>query len=161
MAEIHYRGMKPGEEPTVSTLILAAFDEYIAHEYSPEGVTEFRRYVAVKALRERVEKGNLVWVAATGDGVAGMIEIREHNHVALLFVNKAYQRQGIARGLLDQGLAAARAHEPSLERVTVNSTRYGIPAYERLGFRQTGPERTVNNITFIPMAMKLSSTGSV
>ena len=159
MAEIHYRGMQPSEEPAVSTLILAAFDEYIAHEYTPDGVAEFRRYAAAEALRERVEKGNLVWVAATGAGTVGMIEIRERNHVALLFVDKVYQRQGIARALLDHGLAAARAEEPDLERVTVNSTRYGVPAYERLGFRQTGPERTVNNITFIPMAMKLPVAG--
>jgi hypothetical protein len=39
--------------------------------------------------------------------------------------------------------------------VTINSSRYGVPAYERLGFRQTGPERAVNGIVFIPLAMRL------
>ncbi|MCY3843732.1 MAG: GNAT family N-acetyltransferase, partial [Acidobacteria bacterium] len=50
----------------------------------------------------------------------------------------------------------ARAAAPDVERVTVNSSRYGVAAYERLGFRQTGPERSVNGIVFIPMAMRLA-----
>ena len=58
--------------------------------------------------------------------------------------------------MLDHGLAAARVRDPDVERVTVNSTRYGVPAYEKLGFRQTGPEREVNGIAFIPMAMQLA-----
>lgn len=144
----------------MSSLILAAFDEFIAGDYTPEGVTEFRRYASPDALRQRVEADHFVIVATVGDGLAGMIEIRAHNHVALLFVDKAYHRQGIARALLEHGLAAARAGNPSLARVTVNSTRFGVPAYERLGFRQTGPERSVNGIAFIPMAMQLDASGA-
>ena len=95
---------------------------------------------------------------ATVDGaLAGMIEIRENNHVALLFVDKAHQHHGIAKGLLHAALADARAADPDVERVTVNSSRYGVPAYEKLGFRQTGPERAVNGIAFIPMAMRLDA----
>ena len=45
--------------------------------------------------------------------------------------------------------------------LTVLSSRYGVPAYEKLGFRQTGPERAVNEIACIPMAMRLATEDTV
>lgn len=152
---VRYRAMRPDEAASVSALILASFDEFIGPDYEgEEGITEFRRFAAPEALAARAAGDHLVRVATVDDALAGMIEMREHNHVALLFVDKGYQRRGIARGLLEAALADARAAVPDLERVTVNSSRYGVAAYERLGFRQTGPERSVNGIVFIPMAMR-------
>ena len=154
-AELRYRAMRPGEAGAVSALILASFDEFIGPDHTADGIAEFRKFAAPEAIAARAADDHLVRVA-TADGVlAGMIEVREHNHVALLFVDKAYQGQGVARGLLRAALADARAADPDVERVTVNSSRYGVAAYEKLGFRQTGPERAVNGIVFIPMAMRL------
>ena len=146
--------MTPSEAGAVSVLILSSFDEFIGPEYTPQGVEEFRRYVGAGAISERVGRDHFVMVADTGRDLAGMIEIRENNHVALLFVGTTFHRRGIARALLNHALVEARAARPDLERVTVNSSRHGVPAYERLGFRQTSPERTVNGIVFIPMAMR-------
>ena len=154
-AEVRYRAMQTGEAEAVSALILASFDEFIGPDYEgEEGIAEFRRFAAPEALAARAAGDHLVRVATVDGTLAGMIEIRDRNHVALLFIDKAYQRRGIARGLLDRALADARAADPDVERVTVNSSRYGVAAYERLGFRQTGPERSVNGIVFIPMAMR-------
>ena len=155
MSDIRYRVMEPGEEAAVSALVLSAFDEYIAGDYTPEGVREFRRYASPEAIRERVSQDHRVLVAKTEHGIAGMVEIRAGNHIALLFVDRVYHHQGVARALLRHALAQITQAAPGLERVTVNSARYGVPAYERLGFRQTGPERTVNGIRFIPMARRL------
>ena len=148
--------MTADETGAVSALIMESFDEYIGSEYSPEGVKEFRQYVQPDAIGERVGADHAVFVAASEDGLAGMIEMRENNHVALLFVGTRFQRRGVARALLQHALAGAREARPDVERFTVNSSRYGVSAYERLGFRQTGPERTVNGIVFIPMALQLS-----
>lgn len=161
MSDIHYREMNAGEEAEVSAHVLSVFEESIAPEYSEDGVREFRRYVAPEAFRERVQRDYIVWVATVSDQVTGMIELREQNHVSLLFVGKAFRRKGVARGLLDHGLTAAHTEATALERVTVNSSAHGVPAFERLGFRQTGPERTVNGIAFVPMAMKLDTADGV
>ena len=155
-ADVRYRAMQAGEAEAVSALIRASFDEFIGPDYEgEEGIAEFRRFAAPEALAARAAGDHLVRVATVDGALAGMIEMREHNHVALLFVDKAYQRRGLARGLLEAALADARAVDPDVERVTVNSSRYGVAAYEKLGFRQTGPERSVNGIVFIPMAMRL------
>mgnify|MGYP001110157222 FL=1 len=86
-----------------------------------------------------------------------MIDIRDGNHVALLFVDKSYHRHGVAKDLLRAALKESRGTAADLERVTVNSSRYGVPAFEKLGFRQTGPERDVNGIAFNPMAMRFEN----
>ena len=150
-----YRVMQPGEAGAVSALVLSSFDEFIGPELTDEGNAEFRRFVAPEALEARTAEDHFVRVATVDGVLAGMIEIRQNNHVALLFVDKAHQQHGIGKGLLHAALADARAADPDLERVTVNSSRYGVPAYEKLGFRQTGPERSVNGIAFIPMARQL------
>lgn len=155
MTDFCYRLMTSDDAEAVSLLVLASFEEYIAPEYTPLGVEAFRKFAAADALCERAGEDHFVVVATLGGSMVGMIEFRHSDHVSLLFVDKAFHRQGLARILLDQGLAEARKRKPVVERVTVNSTRYGVPAYERLGFLQTGPERAVNGIVFIPMAMRL------
>lgn len=147
--------MTADEAEAVSALVLASFEEFIAPQYDEQGVTEFRRYAGPDAIRERILKNHFVMVAEAGDALAGMIEIRDSNHVGLLFVAKASQRLGVARALLDYALGEARQTRPDLARVTVNSSGHGVAAYEKLGFRQTGPERSVNGIVFVPMAMRL------
>ena len=153
---INYRMMQPADAEQVSELICTLFDEFIASEHGPEGIAAFRRYAEPDAIRARSESGShFVMVAEAGGRLAGITEIRDCNHVALLFVGKEYHRRGIARELFDRALRQARATRPGVERVTMNSSRYGVAAYERLGFRQTGPERNVNGIVFVPMAMRL------
>ncbi len=152
-----FRPIEPADADAVSRLILAAFDEFIANEYTEEGRREFAQFVEPAAITDRASAGHLFLLAEQDGRLAGVIELRNHDHVSLLFVDGAFQHQGVARELLARALAVARPARPDLERVTVNSSRFGVPAYERLGFRQTGPERTVNGIVFIPMAHELSS----
>ena len=153
------RMMKPADAEQVSDLVRTAFDEFIGPDFSEQGVAEFHRYVDPEAFRARIEGGSHFVMVAEVDGrLAGITEIRDCNHVALLFVGKQFHRRGIARALFDHALMQARAKRPDVERMTMNSSRYGVAAYEKLGFRQTGPERSVNGIVFVPMAMRLDRT---
>ena len=155
---ITYRVIEPGEEKKVSELVLESFGEFIRHEYSQEGIDEFRRYAQPEALEQRSRADHCVLVATLKDRIAGVIEIRQHDHISLLFVERRLQRKGIAKDLLQKALEVMRTAKPDLERVTVNSSRYGVPVYEKLGFHQTGPERTVNGIAFIPMVLRLAGS---
>ena len=157
MDPVVYRPMTPADAQGVSRLILDAFVEFLEAEYSEEGRAEFIRHVQPEALVDRSRSGHFLLLAIAGGQPAGVIDLRDNDHVSLLFVDKGFQRQGIARELLARALSVARPTRPGLDRVTVNSSRFGVPIYERLGFRQTGPERTVNGIVFTPMAHLLSS----
>lgn len=150
------RMARPADLEPAAGLVRSAFDEFIAPDYEEQGVAEFHRYAEPEAFRARMEGGSHFVMVAEVDGrLAAVAEIRDCNHVALLFVGKQFHRRGIARALFDRALQQARAARPGVERVTMNSSRYGVAAYERLGFRQTGPERSVNGIVFVPMAMRL------
>ena len=153
--QISYRLMEPADAESVSCLILDVFTESIASEYCDEGRAEFTRYVKPSALVERSRTNHFVLLAVVKSRVAAAIEIRDNAHVALMFVAARFQRCGIARELLKRSISHARPAKPGLDRVTVNSSRFGVAIYEKLGFRQTGPERSINGIVFIPMAHQL------
>jgi len=150
---VSYRLMKPGEEPQVIDLVIDVFSECVAPHYSQEGIEEFRRFANADALAERLLSGNFVLIAEAGRGIIGIIELRENTHVAMFFVGKSHQRQGIGRTLLRKSIAICTEREPTLKRMTVNSSPNAFPAYRQIGFKAVEDEQIVNGIRFIPMAL--------
>jgi GNAT superfamily N-acetyltransferase len=147
--------MSPGEEHAVCRLIARVFDEFVAPEYSPDGIAEFYHYASPQALSERSRTDHFVLVAEDAGALVGMIEMRHHTHVALLFVDQ--RGRGIARELFRQAKDRSLAAEPETKAITVYSSRYAVPVYERLGFRAAGPEKSVNGMTFVPMRFDVSA----
>lgn len=152
---IIYRRMQAGEETIVCAMIERCFQTFVAPGYAPEGVQEFLAYASPEPMAERVRGGSFVLVAESGGVVAGMIEMRDHDHVSLLFVDAAFMRRGISRELLRRALDICRAARPDLQVVTVNSSPYAVPVYERLGFYVLSPEQETNGIGYTPMALPL------
>jgi predicted GNAT family N-acyltransferase len=147
--------MQAGEESVVCDLVARVFEAFVEPGFSPEGVEEFLGYTEPEALAQRAQDNHFVLVAATGDEIVGMIEVRNHDHVSLLFVDARVHRRGIGRGLVQRALDICLNGRPDLQQIDVNSSLYAVPAYERLGFRQVGPERVENGIRFVPMVLEL------
>ena len=141
----------------VSELATRVFNEFVAPEYSSEGVQEFYRYIQPSAFRARAQTNHFGLITLEQDKVVGVIEMRDHNHVSLLFVAPKFQRRGIAKELLRRALQICRANEPRLSEISVNSSSYAVPIYERLGFRKAGGRQIRNGIGFLPMVLKLSN----
>ncbi|MBM3187116.1 MAG: GNAT family N-acetyltransferase [Chloroflexi bacterium] len=157
MSELTLREMGVGEERLVCGLVARVFRDAVAPLFTDEGVHEFLRYASAAALRQRVAEGtSRVWLALDGREMLGMIEWRAHGHISLLFVDREHQRQGIGRALLRRALADALRADRSLETLTVNASPNAVPAYERLGFTATEPERMANGIRFVPMAKSVA-----
>ena len=154
-----YRPMELADAEAASQLIADLFTEAIGPDYTEEGRAEFLRNVQPHDLVERTRSNHFVLVATAEEQIAGAIDLRDNDHVSLLFVDTGHQRRGIASELLARAMAVARSAKPGLDRVTVNSSVSPSPAYERLGFRKTGPERTVSGRVFIPMAQRLDVGG--
>jgi GNAT superfamily N-acetyltransferase len=147
------RHFHPGEETQVCELVTRVFDELVAPGLVPEGVEEFLSYVQPDSLRERSQTGYMTLVAALGDEMVGVIQIKSHHHVSLYFVDQAHLGKGIGKELWWRALAICRRERPDLAEITVNSSLYAVPIYEKLGFRQTRPEQVVNGIRFVPMVV--------
>jgi GNAT superfamily N-acetyltransferase len=147
--------MAPGEHVAVSRLVEQVFGHDVAHLYAEEGVREFLAYATADKIVDRSARDHHVLVAVAGDTLISMIEIRHADHVSMFYVDPAYQRQGVGRKLLACGLAFCREQRPDLHTVTVNSSPNAVDAYQRFGFRATGPLQVKNGIGFVPMVLDL------
>lgn len=153
--DIIFRPIRGGEEKAVCELVSRIFDEFVAPDYSRAGIREFYRYANPESMERRIRYDSSVYVAESEGDIAGMIEMRGLDHVALLFVG--LRERGIARNLLSMALSASLERDPGIKTVTVNSSLYARQAYERLGFEADGPSRKMNGIIYVPMSLDLPS----
>jgi len=149
--------MEAGQQNIVVDLVLNVFNEFVAPQYSTEGVEEFNKFVTVEAVESRFKAGNIFILAKDEEKVVGIIEMRGNSHIALLFVEKAYQFQGIARELVHRAIIICLERNPQLIKITVNSSPNAYDAYYSIGFRGEKIIKTVNGIQFIPMEWKLKN----
>lgn len=148
-----YRPARPGEETAVSNLVARSFNEFIAPYFSEEGIEEFFKYANPRSLAKRSKDAHFVLVAEIDGEIAGMIEIREMSHISMLFVDKARHGKGIGRELVRLALERVKSESSPPEEITVNSSRFAVPFYERLGFLKTSEEKIINGFVHIPMAL--------
>jgi len=153
------RELRAGDERAVSDLVMRSFTTFVGHEYTPQGVEEFTQYARPAAILERAASGHLTFVALVDAEIVGMIEFCRNQHLSMLFVDESSQGRGVARRLFEAGLERVLHENPGLITLTVNSSRFAVPAYQNLGFKVTGPEQTVNGITFVPMALDIAQSG--
>jgi ribosomal protein S18 acetylase RimI-like enzyme len=146
-----YRDMKEGDEGEMSALVRRLFGKYIAHTYAPEGLAEFMKGAQPSALLDRMKQGQIVILAVSQEDIAGVIAVRDGNHISLLFVDERFHRKGIAQALVSMARERARAADPSIRDFTVNSSPYAVKFYEKLGFCATGPERMMRGMRITPM----------
>lgn len=146
---IKYRVLETGEENEVCDLISEVFNKFVAPGYSEEGIKEFYRYANSEALAARQGNNNFCLVAEMEGRIVGMVEMRNCNHVSLLFVKE--RGRGIAKELFNRALEKCITETSECLQVTVNSSPYAVSIYERIGFRVVGEEKTENGITYIPM----------
>ena len=153
--KVLFRSMRAGDEDAVSELVIRTFNEFIAPGYSSEGIKEFLSGTNPEKFLWRVQQGQLILVAIVEDEIVGVIEIRNHDHISLLFVDAEHHRRGIAEGLFQEALKSCQDQAPGLAEVTVNSSPYAVPIYRKLGFQQLQPEQVHKGMRFVPMALGL------
>lgn len=107
--------------------------EYESADYTDEGIENFRRFVSDDKLRQLSGLGLYDVYAAYVDGnIAGMISLRNGNHISLLFVDGIYHRRGIGRALVGHLLEQLK-RDGRYDRVTVDAAPYGIEFYHQIG----------------------------
>jgi ribosomal protein S18 acetylase RimI-like enzyme len=150
--------MQAGEEQEVCALVIRVFNEFVAHQYSDNGIQEFLKYVEPHCLSERSQEDDFVVLAISHGKVVGMIELVKNSHISLFYTERNHQRIGIGRELLRKALEFCISDEPTLTRITVNSSPNAVNIYEKLGFYVMKPEQVKNGIRFVPMRLKISNS---
>lgn len=152
---VSYRSVTPGDEVGVTDLVWNVFMEFVAPLFEPEGIEEFRAFIRTEAMADRLKAGNFGLLAESGPGIVGVIEIRNNNHIALLFVDKAYQRRGIATELIHRSIDICRKRKPDIQTITVNASLNAVAAYRSVGFKATADITVANGMRFVPMELQL------
>ena len=155
---IQYRLMKAGEEREISDLATRVFSEFVAHQYSEQGIQEFLKYIEPQRLLKRCNEDGFVFIAKTKDKLVGMIELIGSSHIALFFVEGDLQKIHIGRELLRKSLEFCRKNNPRLTRITVNSSPNAVDIYKKLGFTVVAHEEEKNGIRFIQMQLGISNS---
>jgi GNAT superfamily N-acetyltransferase len=132
----------------ISGLILPLAEKFIAREYSAIGARNLLDSMTFEQIARRIAEGYRYHVAEETGAMIGVIGIRDQSHVFHLFVAEDCHSKGIGRRLWETAREATRA---GTERFTVNSSRFAIPFYRRLGFVENGPPQTLNEVLCFPM----------
>ncbi len=141
------RPLRNGEEVPICNLVARSFNEFIAPEFSEEGVEEFFKYANPRAFKKRLQSGYFAMVSESEETLAGVIEVKGNNHISMLYVDKLFHRKGLAKGLIREMINIIDTNSD----ITVNSSRYAVPFYESLGFLQFEEERTIYGVIHVPM----------
>jgi GNAT superfamily N-acetyltransferase len=156
MNEVAYREMHAGEETAVCDLVLDVFDRFVAAQFSQEGIDEFREYVRPEALAKRTRVGSVVFLAAENSELLGMVEVRNGNHISLLFVRGRHQGRGVGRGLMVQALQRCSEVQGPALSLTVHASPNSVAFYRKVGFEGEASERIENGIRYTPMRLNRS-----
>jgi len=152
---IIYAPMQKGEEEAVMEVVHSTFDAFVAPAYSAEGIAAFRAFAHEDALKERCQNGDFVFTARNEEGLVGILEMRECQHVALFFVHGAFQGRGIGRDLLALSVEECRKRNSRVEEITVNASPNAVEAYRKMGFLPQKEEQQLHGIRFVPMVLRL------
>jgi GNAT superfamily N-acetyltransferase len=131
----------------------------VAHYFTlhPQGLgaEAFLQGVEPRALARCITAPSFSYFVGLVDArLAGVVALRDHNHLYHLFVAQPFQGRGLSRKLWEHAKETALA-AGNQDGFTVNSTPYAVPIYQRFGFKATGPRTEANGISFVPMELRL------
>ncbi|WP_338969963.1 GNAT family N-acetyltransferase [Fusobacterium nucleatum] len=115
--------------------------------YSKQGIETFCNFVNNK----EITKSFKVYGAFEDNVLKGLIATdSQKRHICLFFVDKVSQGKGIGKELMR---VVVNNNENSY--ITVNSSRYAVPIYEKLGFIKMEEEKEQDGLKFTPMKLIL------
>ena len=115
--------------------------------YSEQGIETFCNFVNNK----EITKSFKVYGAFEDNVLKGLIATdSQKRYICLFFVDKVSQGKGIGKELMR---VVVNNNENSY--ITVNSSRYAVPIYEKLGFIKMEEEKEQDGLKFTPMKLIL------
>ena len=113
--------------------------ELASRDYSPAQVSAWAPEVPdLGAWAVRLASGG-VFVSERSSEIAGFARIAEDGYFDLLYVHPDFQRQGVARELIDRTLSWAS--DRGIHRLSADVSATARPLFERMGFRVVASRR--------------------
>lgn len=101
-------------------------------------------------LQPLIVSDDYLWLIAVERGeVTGVLTLFEGNLVKYLFVPPKFQRKGVARALWQRAIPELRSE------ISVRSSLFAIPFYEKREFKKVGEVKFFNGVSFQTMIAQL------
>ncbi|MDD4296938.1 MAG: GNAT family N-acetyltransferase [Ruminiclostridium sp.] len=148
---ITYRKAKPEDIYPAFELALRVFIEFEAPDYEQDAVGNFKSDCIdnEQYINNYVIGKHLMHVALEDNKIVGFVNERGNGHISMLFVDGLHQRQGIATTLMNNMVCELKLH--GFDKITLNSSPYGLPFYKHFGFKPTDTEQKKDGFIFTPM----------
>ncbi len=128
---------------------IRVFDSSAAPMFPSEGRHTFHAFVMSGVIEQAVHEGRAqMYVCYDGDAAAGVLCMRDGNHISLLFVDDSHRRMGIATQLLGMALVGRQGE------ITVNAAPTGYEFYLSRGFEFTDTEELREGLIFTKMVLR-------
>jgi ribosomal protein S18 acetylase RimI-like enzyme len=145
---------EPGEAGEISALICGLAQAFTLHPEG-EGAEPFFASLSPAAIEDNIRDPRFAYyVGRAGGRLAGVVAVRDHDHLFHLFVASELQGRGVGRRLWERARADSEA-AGERSRFTVNSTPGAVEVYERFGFRVAGERVETSGIAYVPMRLDL------
>lgn len=142
------------DAPRISALVRDLAARYIAHEFSAEATRRLLGSLEEPAIRGYLASGYRYHVAEENGELVGVVAMRDNRHLYHLFVAEPFQCKGLARALWQAARdASLEACNPGV--FTVNSSRFAVGLYEKLGFVGHGEVVDESGVIHTPMKLEL------
>ncbi|MGJ0480053.1 GNAT family N-acetyltransferase [Pantoea agglomerans] len=97
-------------------------------------------------LQPLIVSDDYLWLIAVEKGeVTGVLTVFEGNLVKYLFVHPKFQRKGVAKALWQRVTPVLRSE------ISVRSSLFAVPFYEKKGFKKVGEVKFFNGVSFQTM----------
>jgi GNAT superfamily N-acetyltransferase len=143
----------PTDAAAVSAFVTPIVQRFIAHEFEPDAQTRFLETFTPSAINGYFEKRYRYHIAESEQAIVGVVATRDNCHVYHLFVAESLHGSGLGRRLWLAASQASRAAGHNGD-FTVNSSRFAVGFYERLGFDRDGPAHDFGGIISFPMRLR-------
>ncbi|THB86132.1 GNAT family N-acetyltransferase [Pantoea allii] len=106
----------------------------------------FADSIKPEVLEPLIVSDDYLWLIAVERGeVTGVLTLFEGNLVKYFFVHPQFHRKGMARALWQQVAPMLRSE------ISVRSSLFAVPFYEKLGFKRVGEVKFFNGVSFQTM----------
>lgn len=147
--DIKIRSSNPDDAKTISDLALSLQNYFSV--LSPSEAAAFFLTLSPEATKERLKSDNFsYYIAENKNTLCGVVGLRDASHIYHLFVTEQMHGKGVGRVLYN--------HIKTLTNqkyLTVNSSRYAVPFYKKLGFFATNDEQIKDGLIYLPMKIQL------
>jgi len=160
------RRATPADAKGIHDAHMRSIREVFSREYSPPLVDAWGDRPFQEMERISIITNQLVWVIDNNGAIEGFVQVSLHNegadcccsaHINGLYLTPEALNQGLGRNLVE--VAIMEAMTEKARRVTLDAGSSTHPFYEKLGFKTSGPEITLqiagSEISCIPMSLTL------